>query len=106
MSVLPHPKRTHKPDWVLLADFATGRHELRDDRRRWLPERLRDRTRRQHVWVHLRGLASRLGGVAENQQLSMRRALAVRDYMLQDVGVDASQITGLRACDFGAPFLA
>lgn len=91
--VLPHYRWPADPHRKILAGFATGGADLLDAHRRWLREHALMRAQRFSQWIFIRGHASRRGDAAANQQLSERRARAVRDYLLAQ-GLPPERITG------------
>lgn len=94
--VSPHPMKPDNERWRLLINFPTGSAELRASHRDWLARVAAGQARAgQHVWM--RGLASRLGDAASNQELSQKRANAVRDFLVKSCSVSASSITGVSA---------
>jgi outer membrane protein OmpA-like peptidoglycan-associated protein len=93
-AVIPHPRRPTDRHWRLLIGFASGSATLRESHREWLRSFAASQARSgQHVWI--RGMASHLGRSDANQELSERRAAAVRDYLVNRCRVPPGQITGI-----------
>ncbi|MBI4581644.1 MAG: SH3 domain-containing protein [Planctomycetes bacterium] len=91
--VLDHYRWPRDPNRKMLAGFETGRAELKPAHVAWLSGYVAQRVR-MGQWVFLRGYASRLGAGGANQELSVRRANAVREFLINRAGVSGSRITG------------
>ena len=90
--ILPHPRYPGNRHAVILGGFVTGSAVLGSLHAKWLTREALPHLR-NHGWVWIRGFASRIAGEAYNLDLSVRRAEAIRRFLLQN-GVDPSHITG------------
>src|SRR5689334_9470666 len=80
------------PDGRVLRAFGSGSADLKGKHKQWLDSFAIPRGKSgQRIWIC--GLTSRLGGAGENQQLSEKRATAVRDYLVKG-GVPLAKIIG------------
>ena len=62
MAVIPHPSSSTNPNHVLLTDFQTNSHVLRQDHQDWLDRTaIPALTATNPAWLFVRGFASRLG---------------------------------------------
>ncbi len=91
--VLPHYRWPHDQNRRMLAGFGTGQASLKPEHIRWLLRHAAPRARAGQ-WIFLRGYASKLGDTTINRQLSIRRANAVRKFLITQAGVSSRRITG------------
>jgi outer membrane protein OmpA-like peptidoglycan-associated protein len=90
--VAPIQAKPQWPDGRILRAFDSGKFDLKSNHKKWLDGYAVSRAKLgQRFWIC--GLTSRLGGAAENQKLSERRATAVRDHLVAR-GVAANKIVG------------
>jgi hypothetical protein len=94
-----------EPPWpkirVFLYNYNIDGNLPKEEHKKWIKAQLVPFLKATHSHVELQGLASRSGDAKYNEQLSRERVLLLKEFLLDECGLQESQVPGTRLSAIG-----